>query len=84
MRSDPACNMDPDGCDLPALRVYTGQTLDSKSIDTEIRHGSYQNFFQVTHVAMHVFAVGTEIDDWVTDHLAQAVIRHFSATVGFK
>ena len=84
MRSNPACNMDSDSCDFPALRVYASQTLDSKGVDAEVRHGSYQNFFKVAHVAMHVFAIRTEIDDWITNHLAQAVIRHFSAAIRLK
>lgn len=33
---------------------------------------------------MDVFAVRTEVDDRITDHLAQAVISHFPAAVGFE
>jgi hypothetical protein len=84
MRSNPARNVDSDGCDFPALRMYASQTVDSKGVDTEVCHGPNQYFFQIAHVAMHVFAMGTEIDDWITNHLAQAVISHFSAAVRLK
>ena len=84
MRSNPARDVHPDGCNFPTLRVYASQTLDSKRVDTEVRHGPNQDFFKITHVAMRVFAMGTEIDDWITNHLAQAVISHFSAAVRLK
>ena len=84
MCRNPARDVYSDGRNFPALGVYASQTLDSKGVDTEVRHGPNQNFFQIAHVTMHVFAIGTEIDDWITDYLAQSVIRHFSATIGFK
>lgn len=84
MCSNPARDVDSDRCHLPALRVYTSQTLDSKGVDTEVRHGPNQDFFQIAHVAMHVFSIGTEVDDWITNYLAQAVIRHFAAAIRLK
>ena len=33
---------------------------------------------------MNVFAVRTEVDNWITDHLAQAVISYLPAAVGFE
>ncbi len=33
---------------------------------------------------MDVFAIRTEVDDRITNHLAQAVISHFSAAVRLK
>ena len=84
MCGDPARDVYSNRCNFPALRVYTRQTLDSKGVNTKIRHGSNQDFFQIAHVAMHVFAIGAEIDDWITNHLAQAVIGHLAATIGLK
>jgi len=84
VRSNPARNVYSNRRNLPALGVYAGQTFDSKGADTEVRHGPYQNFFQIAHVAMHVFAIGTKIDDWITDYLAQPVISNFSTAIGLK
>jgi hypothetical protein len=81
---NPARNVYSDRGDFPALGVYASQTLDSKSVDIKVRHGPDQNFFQVAHVAMHVFAIGTQVDDWITNYLAQAVISHFSTAIGLK
>jgi len=84
VRSNPARDVDSNSCNFSALRVYARQALDSKGVDTEVRHGPNQDFFQIAHVAMNVFATGTEIDDWITNHLAQAVIGHLSAAIGLK
>ncbi len=43
-----------------------------------------QNLLQVANVAMNVFAIRTEIDDRITNHLAQTVISHFPAAIRFK
>jgi len=82
--SNPARNVYSNGGDFSALGVYASQTFDPEGVDTEVSHGPNQDFFQVAHVTMHVFAIGTEIDDWITDYLAQSVISHLSATIGFK
>ena len=84
MRRDPARDVNADSCDLAAPGVNAGQALDSKSIDTEVRHGPDQHFFQIANVAMNVFAIGAEIDNRVTNDLAQAVISHFSAAIRLK
>ena len=69
MCSNPARNMHTNGCHFTAVRVYTGQAFDPERIDTEVGHGPNQDFFQIANITMNVFAVGTEIDDWITDHL---------------
>jgi len=84
VRSNPARDVDSNSCNFSALRVYTCQTIDSTGVDTEVRHGPNQDFFQIAHVAMNVFAIGTEINDWITNHLTQAVIGHLSAAIGLK
>ncbi len=63
MRSNPSGDVDSDRRNFSALRVYARQTLDAKGVDTEVCHSPNQDFFQIAHVAMHVFAIGTEIDD---------------------
>ena len=84
MCSNPTRDVYSDRGNFPSLGVYASQTFDSKGVDTEVRHGPDQNFFQVANVAMDVFAIGAEIDDRITDHLAQTVISHFSAAIGLK
>ena len=84
MCSHPARDVYSNRCNFPTLRVYTSQTLDSKGVDAKIRHGPNQDFFQIAYVAMHVFAIGAEIDDWITNHLAQPVISNFAAPICFK
>ena len=84
MCRNPARDVHSDRRDFPALRVYASQPLNSKGVDTEVRHGPNQDLFQIAHVAMHVFAIGTEIDDRITNELAQAVIGHFAAAIRLK
>jgi hypothetical protein len=84
MRRDPARDVNADRGDLAAPRVNAGQALDWKSIDTEVRHGPDQHFFEIANVAMNVLAIGTQIDDRITDNLAQSVISHFSAAIRLK
>ena len=84
VRGDPARDVNADGCDLTALSMDPRQALDAECIDTKVGHGPYQHFFKIAHVAMDVFTIGTKIDNRVTDELAQAVISHFPATIGFK
>ena len=84
MRRDPARDVNADRCDLAAPGVNAGQALDSKSIDTEVRHGPDQYFFQIANVAMNVLAIGTEIDDRITNNLAQPVIGNLPAAICLK
>jgi hypothetical protein len=84
VRGDPSGYVYADRGNLSALGVNTRQSLDAKCFDPKIRHGPDQDFFEVAHVAMHVFAIGTEVDDRVANHLAQSVISHFSTAIRFK
>ena len=84
MRGDPARDVNANGRNLPALSMDTGQALDTKGTDAEVRHRPYQHFFKIAHVAMNVFAIGAEIYNRITDNLAQAVIGHFPAAIRLK
>ena len=67
MRSNPARDVYSNRRNFPALGVYASQTFDSKGVDSKVRHGPNQDFFEIAHVTMHVFAIRTEIDDRITD-----------------
>src|SRR5690242_17367316 len=76
--------MNANGCNLPALSMDTGQALDTKGTDAEVRHRPYQHFFEIAHVTMNVFAIGAETDNRIANDLAQAVIGHFPAAIRLK
>ena len=40
--------------------------------------------FEIADVAMHVAAIGLEIEDRIADELARAVIRHVAAAAGLE
>ena len=84
MRGNPARDVNADRCDLPALSMDAGQALDGECFDTEVRHRPNQHFLEIAHVPMHVFALRTEVDDRITDDLAQSMIGHFSAAIRLK
>jgi len=84
MRCDPSSDVNSDCRNFSASRMYAGQTIDAKAFDIKVSHGPNQDLFEVAHVTMNVFAVGTEIDDWITDHLAQTVIRHLPTAIRFE
>src|SRR5205807_6630875 len=65
-------------------RVNARQSRNAKRFNVEVAHRANQNFFQVAHVAMHVFTIGTEIDNRIADDLAQSMISHFAAAIRFE
>src|SRR6185436_10892415 len=84
MSGDPASQMHPYGGNLSVGRVHASQPLDSKRLNVEISHRPDQDFLEIAHVSMHVFAIRTEIDDWIADQLAQTVISKLASAVSFK
>src|SRR5687768_2062362 len=81
---DPAGDVNSNGRDFAALSMNSSQTGNAKRLDAEVFQRANQNLFQITDVTMNVFAVGTEINNRITNHLAHAVISHFAATIRFK
>src|SRR5437763_15817496 len=84
MRRDPSCDVDSNCGNLAARRVHAGQTGNTERFNLKVTHRPNQDLFQVAHKAMNVFAIRTQVDDWVTDKLANAVISNFTAAIGFK
>src|SRR6266404_3692166 len=84
MGSDPTGNMNPDGRHLTLRSMYTGKTLNPQRLNAEIGHCPHQDVFQIAHVTMNIFAFRTQIDYWITDNLAQAVVSYLPAAIGFK
>src|SRR6185503_13821429 len=84
VRRDPACDVNSDRRNLAALSMNTCQTLDAKRVDPEVSQRSNQHLFEVADVPVNIFTIRTEINDGINDHLAQAVIRHFSAAIRFE
>src|ERR1051325_533001 len=80
----PACDVDADGGDLARSGMHAGQSLDAKALNTEIRDGAHQDFFQITYVAVNVLALRAQVDDRIADELAQAVIGDFTSAIGLE
>ena len=47
------------------------------------RHANH-DLFEIANVAMHVEAIGPQIEDWIADELAGAVERHVAAAARFE
>src|SRR6266567_6101744 len=84
MGRDPASNMNPDGRHLTLRSMYTGKTLNPQRLNAEIGHCPHQDVFQIAHVTMNIFAFRTQIDYWITDNLAQAMVSYFPTAISFK
>src|SRR5581483_9922862 len=84
VRRNPARNVHADGRDLAALRMHAGQSRDAKRGDAKIIHRAHQDFLQVANIAIDVFAIGTQIDYWITHELAQSVVSRLTAAIRFK
>src|SRR5437763_1876509 len=84
MRRDPPRDMDSDCGNLAARRVHSGQTRNPERFNLKITHRPNQDLFQVAHKAMHVFAIRTQVDNWIADKLANAVISNLTAAIRFK
>ncbi len=84
MSGDPARDVDADRGNFPARSMHARQTFNTKRLDTKICQRANQDLFQIAYVAVYVFTVRAQADNWITDNLAQAVISHFSTTIRFK
>jgi len=84
MRRDPLRDVDPDRRDLArrSLEPDPGQPLDSRRLDADRRESSDQRLLDVAAVPLHVLAVPGQVEDWVADELARAVIGGLAAAVG--
>ena len=63
----------------PVRPLTCGTPRHRKSRSARIRTSS-----RLRHVAKDVFAIRTQIDDWISDDLAGAVIGDFSSAIRFK
>src|SRR5438132_13257527 len=84
MRRNPARDVHPDGRDFATIGMHAGQVLDAKCLYTKVTNRAYQYLFEITDEAMNIFAIRTEVDDWIANDLAQAVIGDLAAAVGFE
>src|SRR4029079_3968595 len=84
VRRDPARDMNANRRHFPTGGVNASKTLDAKGVNLIVSKRSYQNFFQVPHERMDVFAIGAQVDDRITNDLAQTMIGNLSASISFK
>src|SRR3989442_9690773 len=84
MRRNPARDVHADGRDFATMGVHAGQVLDPKCLYTKVTNRAYQYLFEITDEAMNIFAIRAQVDNWITNDLAQAVISHFAAAVSFE
>ena len=52
------------------------------AVDAVVGADANHHLFEVAHVAVHVAAVGPQIEDRIADDLAGPVIRHVAAAAG--
>ena len=84
MRRNPARYVHADGRDFATVGMHAGQVLDPKCFYTKVTNCAYQYLFEITDEAMNIFAIRTEVDNWIANDLAQAVISDFAAAVSFE
>ena len=59
-----------------------GQPGHAAAVDAVVGRHADQHLFQVAHVAVHVAAIGLQVDDRVADDLAGAVVGDVAAAAG--
>jgi len=59
-----------------------GEPFHPARIDTVARRRPYQYFLEVPHVAVHVAAVGPQIDDRISDDLPRPVVGDVATAAG--
>src|SRR5260370_18652487 len=84
MGRDPAGDMNPDCRDLSSRSMHAGKALNPERLNAELGHCSHQDFFQVAHVTVNIFAFRTQIDYRITDNLALAMVSYFPPAISFK
>src|SRR5262245_24681198 len=65
----------PDANEIAAARLR---------LHSEIASRADQHFLNVAHVAANVLTARRELDDWIADQLAGAVVSHVAAATGFE
>ena len=80
MAGDPSGDPDANGRQFLAPHPHASSSLRALRSDAESGGRSDENFFEVTHVTVHVAPVGFEVEDRVAHQLAWAVIGHIAAT----
>ena len=84
VRGDPTCNVNANGRNFSAGRMYACEPFNAKGVDFIVGERADQDLFQVTHKSMNVFAIGTEVDNRITNDLAQTMIGNFPAAICFE
>jgi hypothetical protein len=62
---------------------HAGQPFHPAGVHTQVSGRPDQHFLEVPDIAVHIAAIGTQIDDWVADDLAGSVVRDIAAASGF-
>src|SRR5262249_25136630 len=73
-----------DGGKLFSPNPDASQPMESVRFHGKISGGANQHLLQVSHVAVHVAAVGFQVEYRVTDDLSRAVIRDVASSAGLE
>ncbi len=84
MAGDPTRDPHADRGELLPADPHAGEPGDAARFDAERRGDPDQHFLDVAHVAVHIAAIGFEIDDGIADELSRPVIRHVAAASGLE
>ena len=79
----PSRDPDADGRKLFVADPRAGQSLDAPRFDPEIGGRLDQHFLEVADVAVHVAAIGFQIEDRIANELPRTVIGDVAAAAGF-
>ena len=82
MAGHPARDANADGGELLIADPHAGQAVNPVRIDAVVGRRANQHVFEIAHVAVHVAAIGFEIEDRVADDLTGAMIRDVTAAAG--
>jgi hypothetical protein len=80
----PAREAHTDRGQFVATHPDAGQARDPRRRDPEIACHPYEDFFEVTHVAVDVATIGIEVNDRVAHDLAGTVVGHIAAASGLE
>ena len=83
MTRNPSGDADADCRDLFSPHPYAGQSGDPFAGDAVIGRDTNQHVFDIPHIAMHIAAIGPQIENGITDELPGAVIRDVAAAARF-
>src|SRR5258707_3420258 len=84
MHRDPATHPDSDGSDLAILNPNACLPFAIPGFDAEAVHQMDHRVLQTSQIGMQILAPSLEVQNWIADELAGAVIGGLAAAINLK